>query len=129
LKRAPNTPRPGIERIGEPQTDAWLNDPGATHRPEKLTPHPASRRPQTAAGVHVGNLAPLTATLAVPSRRAIAGNFLPSILLPTFPLHFGLHFCLVLIWAGDTVPFVSPGQNRNGWGQGHTAMKRAQNAG
>jgi hypothetical protein len=35
----------------------------------------------------------------------------------------------VLIWAGDTLRFVSPGQDRNGYGEGHAAMKREQNAG
>jgi hypothetical protein len=30
---------------------------------------------------------------------------------------------------GDTLRFISPGQDRNCWGQGHTAMKREQSAG
>ena len=52
-------------------------------------------------------------------------NLLPSILLPTFLLHFRL----VRLPPGATIPFVSPGQDRSSWGQGHTAMKREQSAG
>jgi hypothetical protein len=52
-------------------------------------------------------------------------NLLPSILLPTFLLHFRL----VRLPPGATIPFVSPGQDRSSWGQGHTAMKRELSAG
>jgi len=43
-------------------------------------------------------------------------------------LHFPLHFCLVPVTAGDTLALSAPSGQQ--WlGQGHTAMKRAQNAG